>query len=195
MSSASFCARLAACLILATVGSVLSSANAFAQQISTCSISAWVDDTDPNGLNVRAGPSSDAAIVGLLPYDESQMAAEMSITGSQDGWFRIDKAVLDDYTAAAPKVVFEGEGWVSGRLIGLLLNDADLHTAPSEDSPVVAHLFYEDPKGNVGGADSFGVDRLLACQGDWVEVEGTFFDMPLQGWATRTCANQVTTCP
>jgi hypothetical protein len=78
-------------------------------------------------------------------------------------------------------------------MLGLGLHD-DLHAAPSDDSPVVARLFCEDAQGHVGGADSFGVSRILACQGDWVLVEGTFFDTPLTGWATRTCSNQVTTC-
>ena len=51
-----------------------------------------------------------------------------------------------------------------------------------------------DADGNVAGADSFRVARLIACQGDWVQVEGTFIDTHLTGWAAGTCSNQVTTC-
>ena len=75
------------------------------------------------------------------------------------------------------------------------LNDADLHTAPSVESPVMAHLFREDAAGNLSGADSFNVARLISCQADWVQVDGTFLGTHLTGWATRTCSNQVTTCP
>jgi hypothetical protein len=120
---------------------------------------------------------------------------EVSITGSKDGWFRIDDAVLIDYDSGGTTDVFAGEGWVSGRQLGLLLNDSDLHTAPSVDSPVVAHLLHEDADGNLSGADSFDVTRLISCQGSWVQVDGTFIDTHLTGWATRTCSNQVTTCP
>ena len=188
-----FCTIVAVGLALAA--RAVSASVPAAATIAVCSISAWVNDTDPNGLNVRAGPSRDAAIIGRLPQDDDYFPPEVSITGTQDGWFRIDKAVLDDYTATQRKVVFEGEGWISGRLLGLLVNDPDLHTAPWAESPVVAHLFYQDSNGSVAGADSFGVTRLISCQGDWVQVEGTFIDAQLTGWATRTCSNQVTTCP
>lgn len=184
--------RLAVCSVLLPSGVVSA---AVADEAVVCSISAWVADTDSNGTNVRAGASRDAAILGQLPRDEYYFPAEVSITGGQNGWFRISKAVLDDYTGAEPKVVFEGEGWVSGRLLGLLLNDAHLHASPSAESSVVAHLSHEDADGNLSGADSFIVTRVIACQGDWVQVEGTFVGADLTGWATRTCSNQVTTCP
>ena len=123
------------------------------------------------------------------------MAGEVSITRSKNGWFRIDEAVFIDYDSGETADVFEGEGLVSGRLFGLGLNDADLHTAPSVESPVMAHLFREDAAGNLSGADSFNVARLISCQADWVQVDGTFLGTHLTGWATRTCSNQVTTCP
>lgn len=195
MRGSLFCTRAVAILLLAMTCTGVLVSMATANEVAACAISAWVSDPDPNGLNVRAGASRDAAILGQLPRDDGYFPAEVSITGSQDGWFRISKAVLDDYTAAEPKVVFEGEGWVSGRLLGLLLNDANLHAAPSTESPVVAHLSHEDADGNVSGADSFIVTRLLGCEGDWAQVEGTFIDTHLTGWATRTCSNQVTTCP
>ncbi|MFD1944263.1 SH3 domain-containing protein [Paradevosia shaoguanensis] len=193
MGRSLFCTIVAMGLALAT--SATSTSMAADAAVAVCTISAWVNDPDPNGLNVRAGPSRDAAVIGRLPLDDDHFPAKVSIIGAQDGWFRIDKAVLDDYTDTQPKVVFEGEGWVSGRLLSLLVNDPDLHAAPWAESPVVAHLFYQDAYGSVAGADSFGVTRLITCQGDWVQVEGTFIDTQLTGWATRTCSNQVTTCP
>lgn len=161
-----------------------------AEAIASCAISAWSNDTDVNGLNIRSAAGADAPVIGQVPMD-----GEVSITGSQNGWFRIDQAVLVDYDTGEAATVFTGEGWVSGRLLGLLLNDVDLRSAPSEDSEVVAHLFHEDANGNVAGADSLMVTRLIACQGDWVQVDGTFIGAPLTGWTTGTCSNQVTTCP
>ena len=83
---------------------------------------------------------------------------------------------------------------MSGRRLGLLLNDTELHHGPSESAPVVAKLFKDDA-GEAHGPDSFLVDRLNACEGKWVEVEGTFLGTHRRGWARGTCANQVTTCP
>lgn len=174
--------------ILLAIGAILLPAAA-ADEVAACTISAWSNDTDIEGLNIRAGAGSDAPIIGQVP-----MGGEVSITGAKDGWFRIDQAVLIDYDSGETTDVFAGEGWVSGHLLGLLLNDLDLHTAPSADSPVVAHLFHEDAAGNLSGADSFAVTSLLTCQGDWVQIDGTFIDTHLTGWATRTCSNQVTTC-
>lgn len=185
-----FWPRVPPILFLAMAGSALLVSTAAADDIATCAISAWSNDADSNGLNIRAGAGSDAPIIGKIP-----VGGEISITGSQDGWFRIDHAELVDYDANLTQDVFAGEGWVSGRLLGLLLNDMNLYADPSVDAPVVAHLMGETAGGGAMGPDSFRVDRLLACQDNWVEVEGTFLDEPLRGWATRTCSNQVTTCP
>lgn len=163
---------------------------ATADDIIVCALSAWSNDTDPRGLNIRAAPGSDAPVIGRIP-----VSGEMTITGFKAGWFRIDSAGLQDYDTGVTTAAFTGEGWVSGRRLGLLLNDADLHSAPAEASPIVAHLNGETRDGGLAGSDSFIVTRLLACQGDWVEVTGTFLDVPLSGWSIRTCANQVTTCP
>ena len=168
--------------------------------IAICEIDAWSTDTDPEGLAVRAGPGTDSPVIARLPpplkVGDEAFAAEVSITGSTDGWFRIDNAILINYIDDEPaKVVFEGESWVSGRYLGLSLNDRYLHRGPADGAPVVATLSRELPDGQYAGPDSFLVDRLHACQGHWVEVEGTYPGTRLRGWATRTCANQVTTCP
>ena len=161
-----------------------------------CTISAWSRATDPKGLNVRAGPGTDALVIAWLPppikVEDYAFAVEVSITGSKDGWFRINKAILDNYVGEQePKVIFEGKGWVSGHLLALTVNATNLRGGPSEDTPVVARLL--GARGE--GPDSFAVDRLYACQVDWVEVEGTFAGDRLRGWTRGTCANQVATCP
>lgn len=97
------------------------------------------------------------------------------------------------------RVSGKGNGWVSGRRLGLGLNYQFLHSAPSRDSPKVATLSGRNADGLVYGPDTFRVDRIHGCQGDWVEVEGalsngTSVGPRLRGWTTRTCSNQVTTC-
>lgn len=172
-----------------------------ADVIRSCELSAWSTDKDPAGLNVRAGPGTESPIIATIPppieAEGYEFAAEVSITGVKDGWFRIRRAEMVDYIGDDDKVVFDGEGWVSGRFLGLELNGSYLRDGPSQDAPV-AFDFASAPKDADGlavGPDSFVVDRLRDCEGDWVEVEGTLLDARHQGWATGTCANQVTTCP
>lgn len=170
-----------------------------ATEVVACSLDAWSDGIDAIA-DVHASPTTDAAVIARLPppaqvYDET-FATEVSITGASNGWFRIDRATTDnDIVETGPVTVFEGSGWVSGQALGLVLNDSRLHRAPSADAPLVATLTGIDEAGLQNGPDSFVVERLVDCRGDWVEVEGTFLGKRLRGWTTRTCANQVTTCP
>jgi hypothetical protein len=186
---------------LLLVGSRPASAGADSTDIVVCKIAAWSTDKDPKGLNVRVGPGTKNPVIARIPppreIEGEEFAAEVSITGSKDGWFRIESAVLPDYIEDDDKDVFKGVGWVSGRQLGLLLNNRYLHTEPSATSPIVARLFkdYKGPNDLGGGPDSFIVDRLYACQDHWVEVGGTFLGTRLHGWTRGTCANQVTTCP
>lgn len=200
LASLRCCRGAAAAGLLLVMGSTaLSFAHAAAAETSVCNLSAWSTDPDPNGLAVRSGPGTGHAVIARLPpaggvagYGD---AAEVTITGSQNGWFRISDAIMLDYAGDKPgKVLFKGEGWVSGRYLGLLLNAPTLHRGPSPDAPVVAQLSFIAPDGSAIGPDSYTV-RLRACKGDWVEVDASFEDRHVHGWATRTCSSQVTTCP
>ncbi len=172
--------------------------------IEACAISAWSTDPDPNGLNVRAAPDSTATVIGNLPpakeVGAERFATEVSITGSKDGWLRISEGWVLDYIWDDPiEFVFKGEGWVSGRHLGLRLNSRNLRSGPSHEAPLVATLAGETG-GIRYGPDSIRVERIHACRGEWVEVEGaleidgTSMGSTLRGWTTGTCANQVTTC-
>ena len=180
-------------------------AGAAPERIVSCEISAWSTDPDPAGLNVRAAPASDAAIIGNLPTSREvggeSFATEVSITGSKDGWLRISEGWVLDYIFDDPtEIVFKGEGWVSGRHLGLLLNYRYLHGGPAADTPVLATLAGASD-GLRYGPDSFLVERIHACRGRWVEVDaaltidGTVLGPDLRGWTVGTCSNQVTTCP
>ena len=196
-------AREAASGLIETCGR--QDASAAPERIVSCAVSAWSTDPDPAGLNVRAAPDRNAAIIGNLPAARDvggeSFATEVSITGSKDGWLRISQGWVLDYIFDEPtEIAFEGEGWVSGRHLGLLLNYRNLHGGPSSDTPVVATLAGTN-EGFRYGPDSFLVERIHACRGDWVEVEGALTvdgvarGPTLRGWTARTCSNQVTTCP
>lgn len=169
-------------------------------EATICRIRAWSTDTDPDGQNVRAGPGAGYAVIGRLPaprhVGDTGFAAEVSIVGSQDGWFRIDAATIDNYAAdAGPVVVFEGDGWVSGRLLGLSVEGSYLYTEPSRRAPVALDL-NEKPELRQG-PDYAGLEfeRLHACTGNWAEVEVTDLGKRFRGWTDDICSSQVTTCP
>lgn len=169
--------------------------SASANAADTCAISAWT--LGPREVDVREGPGIDFPVIAKLPQPVEvggdPYKPEVSIIGSMDGWFHIDEAIVIDYIGDDPtRTVFAGEGWVSGGELGLLLNHRNLYAGPSTESRVIAEL--TDAEAGAG-ADTFVVDRLHACQGYWVEVEGDFVGTRHRGWTVGTCSNQVTTCP
>ncbi|BCH27721.1 hypothetical protein MesoLjLb_75060 [Mesorhizobium sp. L-8-3] len=183
---------------------LLMAGNAVAQESASdvaglggCAISAWSTDKDRSGLNVRAGPGIAYPVIGRLPppqqLDGEEYATEVNIVGSKDGWFRINSATTNNYGDADAEVVFEGDGWVSGRFLGRSVEGQYLYGAPSRHAPVI--FDFHDWPGDRKGADYFSLERLLSCKGWWVEVEGTFLGKHLRGWTDDTCGSQVTTCP
>lgn len=181
----------AVCVTLLTVGMSFS---AGAETVA-CDISAWSTDRDPNGLNVRAGPGADHPVIATLPPPKAvegagsdEFAAEVRITESQDGWFRIDTAIWGGPSIGDDDPLFEGEGWVSGSLLGLAVEGRFLRGGPSRDAPAVADFLGD-------GGDYVVMHRLHACEGYWVEGEATFRGKTFRGWSDDVCASQLTTCP
>ena len=73
----------------------------------------------------------------------------------------------------------------------------ELRAAPNRDAAIIARLYGAD-KG--WGPDSFGVTRIHACDGDYVEVTARPPHGPnepetvIHGWSSKPCSNQLTTC-
>lgn len=160
-----------------------------------CDLAAWVTEDAPAGLAVRAGPGPDHPAVAIVPgtYSdgEERYLPEVRITGSHQGWFRIAEIVTDLYGGLPtdPVTAFRGEGWLPGDMLRLEVESGRLWSRPSSDS-AIAFAFDGAP----GGADHFTVERLRACEGSWVEVEGRYAGRRLWGWTNDVCASQVTTC-
>jgi hypothetical protein len=179
---------------------LFASAQAYAAgaTVTDCDVTAWSTDKDPAGLNIRAGPGTGHTVIGKVPppykVEGETFAAEVAITGSQDGWLRITRAIVNNYITDDPaEFPFEGEGWVSGALLGLWVEAVGLRSEPSHAAALSAD-FSEKRDGDYG-PDYFTVERLHACRGYWVEVEGTYLGKRYRGWTDDTCASQVTTCP
>jgi len=165
---------------------------------TACSISGWSADPDPAGLNVRAGPSASAKILGRIPPARAQASdtygAEFDIIGSQGGWLLIRKARFADYgDGKGDSAVFSGPGWVFADKVRFLINAPELRIAPREQAPTVARLSSADGS---SGPDSAVIDHVYGCSGAFADVAAHTPGKPSKrGWATRICSNQVTTCP
>jgi hypothetical protein len=184
-----------------------------------CSFGALVNETDPEGLNVRAGPGTSHKVLGTLPPvklsgDDPPVRAmvEVEVSAGANGWFRIARARDNEMlTDAPPRPMFKGSGWVSGRKLTVKSQATAGRQRPDAKAPAV-----------LSGQDGMSLDgdafvqngRLLGCSGKWVLVE---YGLPagsealsgleikpaakagaepgrFRAWVDRICATQETSC-
>lgn len=146
--------------------------------IQPCEVYAYVADQDPQGLNVRSGPSSNQKVIGKLPTT-NVMEVLVDISASQGDWVQITKAESEK------KVEFQGKGWVYASLLGINTRGYEsegvsVYSSPSNQSKVIGRI---PAKTSV---------KLLGCQARWVKVDYK----GLKGWLTRNdqCSATLTTC-
>jgi hypothetical protein len=171
--------------------------------VAACDFGALANDHTREGLNIRAEPRADSAILGRLPVIENayheKIAADVHVVGVKDGWFLIENAAYGDYDL--PKnlpPVYAGRGWVSGRLLTTQVRMHMLKAAPDENAADVVEM-----------SDDYGITAILDCKGDWLRIEAPLStkdytlepklssDGPagtVRGWTRRPCTNQRTTC-
>jgi hypothetical protein len=184
-----------------------------------CSFGAFVSETDPEGLNVRAGPGTTHKVLGTLPpvklsSDDPPVRAmvEVEVSAGANGWFRIARARDNEMlTDAAPRPMFKGSGWVSGRKLTVKSQATAGRQRP--DAKAAPVLSGQD--GMSFDGDAFVQNgRLLGCSGKWVLVE---YGLPadsevlsgleikpaakagaevgrFRAWVDRICATQETSC-
>ena len=87
--------------------------------VGACDFGALANDHTREGLNIRAEPSADSAILGRLLVIENgyheKIAADVHVIGVRNGLFLIEDAGYGDYDL--PKKlppVYAGRVWVSG---------------------------------------------------------------------------------
>ena len=171
--------------------------------VAACDVKALTNDHSREGLNIRAEPRADSAILSRLPVIENvyheKVAADFHVIGVTKGWFLIEGAGYpdNDLPKRVPPV-YGGRGWVSGRLLTTQFRMRTLKAAPDENAADVVEV-----------GDDYGTTAILDCKGDWIRIE-----MPLstkayslkpklpsdgpsgtvRGWTQRPCTNQRTTC-
>jgi len=163
---------------------------------ANCSVSAYVSDPDPAGLNVRAGPGAKHEVLGVL-FNEDP-GTIIHIVQSRAGWMRFDKILLDPF-AGQPGKKPPAEGWVSGKQLsvdpqvddggvtGLEGDEFYLYARPDDQAKKLRKLAHEDMK-----------IVLLDCKGRWLKVRVKLKRGPVhEGWMNpvNQCDSPVTTCP
>ena len=171
--------------------------------VEACDFGALANDHTREGLNIRAEPRANSAILGRLLVIENgyheKIAADVHVIGVRNGWFLIEGAGYGDYDL--PKrlsPVYAGRGWVSGKLLTTQLRTMTLKAAPDENAADVVEM-----------VDYYGVTAIVDCKGDWLRIETPLStkdytlkpkllsDGPrgaVRGWTRRPCTNQRTTC-
>ncbi len=172
-----------------------------------CSFGAWSNDPDPAGLNVRAAPSPQAKVLGIVPpprklpkeeaFSGEPVKSEFRVIGHRDGWFLIENVTPPGvaYEVPYPRHLpqpFKGRGWVNGRMIGGALANGGLpegrlYVSPHADA---ASLEVIDSHGNRIGPDT-PIRRIHACSGWWALIETNDGQ---RGWWRSICSNQATNC-
>ena len=155
----------------------------------------WSTDGDPAGLNVRAAPSADARVVGVLPPPEYSpefdrvMAVSFDVIETRDGWFRIANAYRADDNAGEPSTL--PSGWISGRHVGFSLQTDKTFAAPDPGSAVVAAAWMDSD----GVLRQFEYRHPTECRGEWVRLKVTGHDrIEREAWTRGVCNGQETTC-
>ncbi len=171
--------------------------------VTACDLTVLANDKTPQGLNIRAAPSSSAAILGRVPMlvdpDHETIAADLHVIGVSHGWFLIEGAEYGDYGYPRPAPrLYHGRGWVSGRLLTTNVQQGALRAAPDEHADVV-----------IDAQDEIFATAILDCNGGWFRIEASVSNDPrhltprlpsdgppgtVRGWSNRSCTNQRTTC-
>ncbi|MFN6465267.1 MAG: SH3 domain-containing protein [Nostoc sp. DedVER02] len=133
-----------------------------------CDIFAYV--TDPEGLNVRSGASTNNKILGQIPINET-----VQVIAAVRDWVKITNASDG----------FKGTGWVSLPRLGLTTRGYG-----TDSVDIYAHNNQKSRK--AGRIPANTAVKLLGCQRDWAQVEY----QGIKGWLKKQdqCGAALTSC-
>lgn len=148
------------------------------------------DDPDPAGLNLRAGPSLQAPVLGTLRLHafardamgrDLLQAPQFRIMGSHGGWLLVTDFSYPD--APDDPALPSGAGWVHGSRVRV-----ETYDEPAPTARLFARAGGEGASLTIG-ANAFSV---LGCQDRWLNVRAR--DGTLEGWlaAPDVCNAQMT---
>ena len=206
--------RLRRLAVLAALAALSAAPPVWAQAERKCELHAHVVDRDPQGVNVRAAPSNQGKVVGVLKFQNADDDIAVDIAAESNGWFRIKS--FEHFSATKTGKM---NGWVHGSRLGTGLKIMDgpkaserLLEEPSPRSKTLL-LFTWDPGQDGKGAglwadlpwnkrEKIDYERkkgaatpiLLGCANGYVKIR---MSDKYEGWvpAARLCGSPVTTCP
>jgi hypothetical protein len=188
-----------------------------AAEKTSCSFYGFINESDKAGLNVRAGHSLKARILGKIPpayvgkYGvESRV--EVSVIATRDGWFLISGAGDNEtlLQGVKPRSMYKGKGWISGRKLAVKTQATQARLEPSVKAESAFMV------GNVLDGDSLSrPGQLIGCKGKWALLEYTLdkndvelideikinpqakiseSPIRIRGWVNKLCGIQETSC-
>lgn len=170
------------------------------RKVNMCSLHLYSKDADTKGTNIRAAPSINAPVIGVIPGERAEATArigpEFHVIGSQNGWLLIHNAYWAGYDYGK-KLLFRGPGWIAAGLVGFEIEDDWLYDAPHAGAQKILKLSApnDTPWESNWGPSSVSIKRVYGCSGSFVEVDlETPNRQKAHGWVTNLCGNQVTTC-
>ena len=162
----------------------LCASSAFAGDRTECKTHGYSIDTDPNGLNVRAGPGPKHKIIARLKRVKDaghDIWPEFEITGSEGSWLRISNAVQ----GLSGDTIFHGNGWVHSSRVATVSKgyDSGFVTLRSEQGTSSNAVIKVPRETEIG---------IRGCDGGWVFGE---YKNKL-GWLAPQdqCGTPATTC-
>ncbi len=156
---------------------------AIVEPANSCSASAYINDHDVKGLNVRSGPGTAYGVIAAITTAESEV--EVRISGSTGRWVRIEGA-----DPVEEVEVYKGKGWVYGPKLAVTARTPARIREKGEYALIYAK---PDPKSAVVGRVAFMKELIITgCSGEWLRVK--FGNK--EGWLDPEsyCGNPVTTC-
>lgn len=157
-----------------------------------CRLDGWASDPARVGVEVRAGPSADARVVGRLPPPEMDgedpFGVSFRVVEARDGWFRIRRPYTWSQGQNPPFTL--PEGWIEGRSLDFALQTDKAFEAPDPRSAVIATTWRASD-----GDHMFDYRLASDCRGEWVRLLVTGHDRRERpAWVRGVCGNQATTC-
>ena len=175
---------------------------------NACNFLVMSQERDPAGLNVRAGPGTQFAVLGKVPQtveSESGMTSvagpQFQVLGSAKGWLYVESIGEEpDFTGKPERPMYKGRGWISGKKVLANIQSTKGFVKPSAKSAIA--LNWDDAK----WASAEVHDRhILACQGVWAQFQTFYKTMDRTGkalgkeasvtaWFRGLCGHFETTC-
>lgn len=150
---------------------------AIVKPTNACNFLVMSQERDPAGLNVRAGPGTQFAVLGTVPPivdSEGGMTSvagpQFEVLGSRKGWLYVESIGEEpDFTGKPERPMYKGRGWISGKKVFANVQSTKGFVKPNAHSAPVVN--WDDKKWS---AVEMQEQHILECKGEWGQFQ-TFY--------------------